>query len=142
MSNKLDNLLSRLQKVRKTGTNSWTACCPSREDRTPSLTIKLCDDGRILIHDFGGDETSDVLAAIGMELKDLMPENVGFHRKRPGRIPFNAMDVMYAIRGDLMTALIVCKDVQAGKVLTDEESLSFARLIGRVGMAIELAGGK
>jgi len=36
----IENLLNRLTKV-KGGRGRWTACCPSHEDRSPSLAIKL-----------------------------------------------------------------------------------------------------
>lgn len=138
---KIDTLLSRLHKVRKNG-KDFMACCPAHEDGSPSLTIAEKEDGRILVHCFAGCETSDVLAAVGLEMKDVMPENVGYHRRKPDRRPFNAMDVLCAVRLDLMQALIVCKDIQAGKVLTEEESLAMARITGRIGMAISLAGGE
>jgi hypothetical protein len=137
---KLDDFLLRLQKVRKNG-KDYMALCPAHKDGSPSLTIAEKDDGRILVHCFAGCETADVLAAVGMEMKDLMPENVGYHRRKPELRPFNAMDVLCAVKSDLTTALIVCKDIQAGKVPTEAESLTFARLICRVGMAIDLAGG-
>jgi hypothetical protein len=138
---KLDDFLSRLHKVRKNG-KDYMACCPAHKDGSPSLTIAEKEDGRILVYCFAGCETADVLAAVGMEMKDLMPENTGFHRRKPDRRPFNALDVLCAVKNDLTTALIVCKDIQAGKALTESESLAFARLVGRVGMAINLAGGE
>lgn len=138
---KLDNFLSRLHKVRKNG-KDYMAACPAHDDKSPSLTIAEKEDGRVLVHCFGGCETSDVLAAVGLEMKDIMPENVGFHRRKPDRRPFNAMDILSAVRLDLTQALIVCKDIQAGKVLTEDESLAMARIVGRVSMAIDLAGGE
>lgn len=136
----LDTLLSRLHKVRKNG-KDYVACCSAHEDKSPSLTITEKEDGRILIHCFAGCSPNDVLAAVGLEFKDIMPENVGFHRRKKSSRPFNALDVLYAVRSDFTLGLIACKDIQAGKVLTEDESLNFARLIGRVTMAIELAGG-
>lgn len=137
---KLDNLLSRLHKVKQNG-KDYMALCPAHDDKSPSLTITEKDDGRVLVHCFGGCDTHSVLSAVGMEMKDIMPDNVGFHRRKPDRRPFNAMDVLSAVRNDLNTALVACKDIQRGKVPTEGESLSFARLIGRISMAINLAGG-
>lgn len=138
---KLDNFVSRLHKVRKNG-KDYVACCPAHEDKSPSLTIAEKEDGRILVHCFAGCAVHDVVSAVGLELKDLMPENVGFHRRKPDRRPFNALDVLYAVKNDLTQALIVSKDVQACKVQTEGESLAMARLVGRIGMAISLAGGE
>lgn len=135
----LDNFISRLHKVRKHG-KDYMAACPAHQDKSPSLTICEKDDGRVLVHCFGGCSTHDVLAAVGLEMKDLMPEKLPARKSE--RRPFNAMDVMQAIKTDLQHALIVCKDIQAGKVLTNDESLAMARIVGRVSMAIRLSGGE
>lgn len=140
MSNRLDNLLTRLNKVRKNG-KDYLACCPAHDDKSPSLTIAERDDGRVLLHCFAGCSADEVLGAVGLELKDVMPENVGFHRRKPDRRPFNALDVLCAIRTDLTVALVLCKDMQRGRVLDAVESLLLAKLIGRVTMGIELSGG-
>lgn len=66
----VDNLLSRLDRVRKVG-RGWTAKCPAHEDRTASLSIASGTDGRCLVHCFAGCSAPDVLAAIGLQLADL-----------------------------------------------------------------------
>ena len=43
MSN-INNLLSRLDKVRQSGPDSWMACCPAHEDKSASLSIRHADD--------------------------------------------------------------------------------------------------
>ena len=140
MSGNLDNLLSRMQKVRKNG-KDYMACCPSHPDRSPSLAIAEKEDGRILLKCFAGCSADEVLGAVGLELKDVMPENVGFHRRKPSRVPFNARDVLSAVRTDMAVFLVLAKDMQGGKVLTATETLLMAKLIGRITMAVELSGG-
>lgn len=73
-------LLDRLQKVRSQGPNRWMACCPAHDDKNPSLAIKEEPDGRVLIHCFAGCGAVDVLAAIGLQMTDIMPESCGDHR--------------------------------------------------------------
>lgn len=146
MSN-LDGFLNSLQRVRSTGTNRWMASCPTGNhahgDRHPSLTIGIGNEGRILIkcqsQMCGIDE---IASAVGMSVSDFMPENLGFHRMKPQRIPFNALDVMNAIRGDLMVCLIIANDMKAGKIPDDISTSLLSKLIGRVTMAIEMAGGE
>jgi hypothetical protein len=140
MSN-LDNLLSRLQKVRKNG-KDYMACCPSHPDKSPSLTIAEKEDGRVLVHCFAGCSADEVLGAIGLEMKDVMPANAGYHRRKPERVPFNSRDVLSAVRTDMTVFLVLAKDMQGGKALTATETLLMARLIGRIAMAIELSGGE
>lgn len=141
MSGNLDNVISRLQKVRKNG-KDYMACCPSHNDRSPSLAIAEKEDGRILIKCFAECGTDDVLSAVGLEMKDLMPENLGFHRRKPSRVPFNARDVLSAVRTDMTVFLVLAKDMQGGKVLDATETLLMAKLIGRIEMAIALSGGE
>jgi hypothetical protein len=47
--------LKRLERVRKTP-KGWTACCPAREDATPSLMVSESDDrpGEPVFHCFAG----------------------------------------------------------------------------------------
>jgi putative DNA primase/helicase len=68
----LDAVLSRLDRVRRTG-NGYEARCPAHEDRTASLSIGIGDDGRILVYCHASCTTEAVMSAINMEMKDLMP---------------------------------------------------------------------
>ncbi|MCX7107040.1 MAG: CHC2 zinc finger domain-containing protein [Methylococcales bacterium] len=76
----IDNLLSKLDKVKSNGQGKWLACCPAHPDKSPSLAIKQTDDGKILIHCFSGCQVSDIVAAVGLELSDLMPENPSYQK--------------------------------------------------------------
>lgn len=140
MSN-LPQFLSTLDKVRKHG-KDYMACCPAHPDKSPSLTIAEREDGRILVHCFAGCSAEEVVNAVGMELKDLMPANIGYHKKSPDPRPFNPYDVLAAVRDDFTVCLVMAKDMQSGKVLTSDESLLLAKIIGRTSMAIQLAGGR
>ena len=76
----VNNLLSRLDKVRSTGNGKYLACCPAHPDRSPSLAIKQTDDEKLLLHCFSGCSVVDILGAIGLELSDLMPENPSYQK--------------------------------------------------------------
>lgn len=98
-----DSLLAQLRKVRRTGPGQWTACCSAHEDKSPSLGIRELEDGRVLVHCFGGCSVEDVLGAVGMTFDDLFPPKpIGDH-KAISR-PFPATDVLKLIARD---ALIV-----------------------------------
>ena len=45
--------------------------CPSHADRSPSLSIRDGDDGRLLVHCFSGCDPLDILAAIRTQIGDL-----------------------------------------------------------------------
>lgn len=62
-------LCDRLQ-ARKSGAN-WLARCPAHQDRSPSLSIREGDDGRVLLHCFAGCPTESICSALGIKLSDL-----------------------------------------------------------------------
>jgi hypothetical protein len=71
----IEKLLSRLDKVKSTGKDRWTCSCPSHEDQSPSMHIKLDDSGRILINCKAGCATYDILQSIGLDWVDVMPDD-------------------------------------------------------------------
>jgi hypothetical protein len=66
----VDVVLSRLERVRRSG-GGWEARCPAHEDRSPSLSVRVGDDGRVLVYCHAGCRTEDVVAAIGLSRRDL-----------------------------------------------------------------------
>jgi len=69
----VEKFLARLERVRETGPGRWIACCPSHEDRSPSLSIRESDDGRVLLHCHAGCAPEAVLAALGLSWTELFP---------------------------------------------------------------------
>lgn len=121
----VDELLSRLQRVKRTGPGRWIASCPTREDRHPSLAIRELDDGRILVHDFGGDDVASIMAAVGLDLADLFPERPGQFASRVAR-PFSASDVLALVSFESSVAVMVCSDVLRNKAVSE---VDFNRLL-------------
>lgn len=71
----LDLILARLPGAKKHG-ERYLACCPAHDDKSPSLSLSRGKDGSALVHCFAGCETRDVLAAVGLELRDLFLDNL------------------------------------------------------------------
>lgn len=69
---RLQEFLSRLQKVKKTP-NGWQAICPAHEDKNSSLSIVLSNDGVILAHCHAGCSFDAVAQAVGMEKRHFFP---------------------------------------------------------------------
>jgi len=69
----LSELLSRLEKVEKSGGN-YKSRCPAHNDKNPSLSIAQ-DGDRILLHCHAGCDTDTVLGALGLTLKDLFQDD-------------------------------------------------------------------
>jgi hypothetical protein len=69
----LDGVLERLD-ARPAGDNRWSAKCPAHPDRRDSLSVSLGDEDRVLLKCFRGCATEDVVAALGLEMRDLFDE--------------------------------------------------------------------
>ncbi len=64
-------LLQRLDGVQRSG-NGWRARCPACEGRSRKLSVAESGD-RVLVHCFGGCESSAVLQAVGLSWAAIMP---------------------------------------------------------------------
>jgi len=71
--NPIENTLSRLDKPRQRQPGQWSARCPAHPDKSPSLSVRETPDGAVLLHCFGGCETAEIVASMGLELSDLFP---------------------------------------------------------------------
>lgn len=127
----LDRLIARLQKVKPSGNQSWTACCPAHEDSHPSLSLRQTADGRILIHCFAGCAVGDVVAAVGMDIMDLFPQSFGIHRRTKVNKPFNLSDVVRCLAVDALT-IVQCSNVMlSGAALTPSSHASLVAASAR-----------
>jgi putative DNA primase/helicase len=61
---------------KKSGPNVMCRC-PGHDDRVPSLSVSQEDDGKLLLHCFAGCSAAEIVGALGLELKDLMPPTNG-----------------------------------------------------------------
>lgn len=124
---KIDLILSRVDKARKTGPESWIACCPAHEDRSPSMTLREADDGRILMHCFAGCSVESILGSIGLDFDALFPDKPLEHVP-PIRRPFPAADVLEALAAESLIAAVAAANVAQGIELTagDRERLMVA----------------
>jgi len=79
----IETLLARLPGAKKAG-NSWSARCPAHDDRRASLSVAQSDDGTALVKCHAGCDTAAILAAVGLELRDLFPPKAGLTPARNG----------------------------------------------------------
>jgi hypothetical protein len=66
-------LLEQLQGVQETR-NGWSARCPAHDDQRASLSVAEGDGGRALVKCHAGCTVEAVTAALGLTVRDLMPE--------------------------------------------------------------------
>lgn len=70
----LDVILARLEHVKRYG-QGWRTKCPAHDGKSiASLALTTTEDGRVLMHCFGGCAALDVVHAIGLGMSDLYPK--------------------------------------------------------------------
>jgi hypothetical protein len=103
----VNNLLSRLDKVKKTGKDSWRACCPAHGGRKQSLSIRD-DGGKVLVRCFAEEcDIFAVLGAVGLEMNDVQPRLQSEYK--PQKRPFYAGDVLQISRDEILVAYLIVK---------------------------------
>ncbi|MDA3876567.1 MAG: hypothetical protein PF483_05720 [Halothiobacillus sp.] len=138
----IDSFLARLDGVKRTGQGKWIAKSPTRNERTASLSIRLTDDGRVLLHDFGGDEAADILAALGLNWVQLIPPHL--RRKdahaKPERQGFPCFDALRALSLDCIVVQIAANRVLDGLPLADTDLAHLHATSRRIDAALLAVG--
>ena len=137
----IDDLLCRLDKVRKTGPGRWIACCPAHDDKSPSLSIRELEDGRVLLHCHCGCSPADVLAAVGLEFADLFPpDSRAIGHANPERRPFPAADVLRALNREALVVAAAAGFLLEGRALSDEDRERLGLAFERIQEAVAYSG--
>lgn len=128
----VNKLLDRLTKVKATGPNKWMACCPAHDDRSPSLSVRLVEDGRLLVHCFGGGcGAADVISAVGLDFADLFPPRPDTENySRPAiSHPFTAADALRCLASESGVIAIAIADMVEGRQIKecDSQRISLAQ---------------
>lgn len=134
-------LLDRLAGVRSTGHHRWIARCPAHDDKRPSLSIRELDDGRVLVHDFGGCTVDDVLSAAALDFDALYPERALDQVRREAR-PFGAEATLRSLPTELAIIVIHTSDVRTGKTPSHEDHERFLLACSRIIQAKDYCDGK
>jgi hypothetical protein len=137
-----DVLLSRLDRVRRTGRGRWTARCPAHNDRGPSLSIRELDDGRTLLHCFAGCDAGAIVVALGMELSDLFPARGSDDKRRAReRLPFSAIDALRLVGHEVdEAALLIAVTSRTPEQLTAERRGRLMRHAATIRDALRACG--
>lgn len=134
----VDNVLAGLDRVRRTGPSSWAARCPAHEDRSPSLAVRETDDGRVLLHCFGGCDVQSVLNALNLEMECLFPPRDrtpgGGHQRE--RRPWRASDLLTLAAAESTLVAVVASKLARGDHVPDAD---LARLQDALGRLVDMA---
>ena len=139
--NAVERFLASLDKVKRTGPDRWIACCPAHEDRSPSLSVRELNDGRILLHDFGGCSVERVLDAVGLEWDALFPEKPIEHLSRERR-PFNAADVLECLSNEARIVAVASANLGQGLTLSSDDHERLLTAATRLEAGRKLANGE
>ena len=134
-----DALLSRLDRVKRTGSGRWIARCPAHDDRKASLSVRELDDGRVLVHCFAGCDVESVLAAVNLTFSNLFPEKAIDHHKPRERRPFSANDILACIGFEALVVSVAASALAHGEALSDGNRERLVVAASRLGHAAEVA---
>lgn len=123
-----------MERVRSTGKSRWIAACPAHQDRSPSLSIRELDDGRVLMHCFGGCELQSVLDSIGLGVGDLFPDKYD-HDKRQSKLSIPARDLLEIISQESLVVQMIASDFLANKAFLPEDWQRLKEAVDRIGSA-------
>lgn len=115
-TNPVQTLLSRLHKVKATGSHQWTARCPAHDDKGPSLSVSHGHDGRALVHRFAGCSTEAIVAAINMSVSELFAGGGASPTYGNGRLTRDDADRLLhncGLRHETIEAFGIVPDLQA-----------------------------
>lgn len=137
-NNGIEKLLASLDKVRKTGSDSWLACCPAHKDKSPSLSVSYTSDGVVLIHCFAGCDTREVLSAVNMSFEELYPPRTA-HAVKGKRRPISAADILRAIQFEALIVVVAGRMMLAGD-LNESDQKRTVLAMERINKALEAGG--
>ncbi len=137
-----DVLLSRLDKVRRSGNGRWMCKCPSHEDKTASMSVRELDDGRVLVHCFAGCSVHDVIGAVGLDMQDLFPPSLGDgqHSRPAERRPFPATDVLRALALESKIVALVARRIKNNEPVSSQDYERTVLACSRIEAGMHAAG--
>ena len=100
------------------------------------MSIKLCSDGRVLIHCFAGCDIEAICDSLGLRISDLMPESINIHRAAAAarnRMP--ARDALIAIDHEALVVAIIAADVGADQEVDAATWDRLAQSVARISAA-------
>lgn len=137
----IEDILSRLEKVKRTGPGSWLACCPAHEDRSPSLTLTEGREGGVVVKCFAECNFNEIVDAVGLGLEPWFPAKLTEDFHPPIRKPFPASAVLEALHAESLVVAVSAISLANGETLTPEDLARLKVAAERIAHAREVALG-
>ena len=137
------DLLARLERVHKSAADRWRAICPAHvsKHKTQSLAIRELGDGTLLLKCFAGCEASEIVAAVGLEVRDLFPrDHLPAHegrRAQSSKYWHSLREAMQTLAGDAFFVVLAAEETAKGEPLSEDDRNRVALAAGRIRAAIE-----
>lgn len=138
-----DVLLARLDGVMRSG-SGWRARCPACGGKSRKVSICEAENGTTLLNCFGCHDTPGILAAIGLHLVDLFPARMepaspaarAEARRAARETQWGA--ALGVLDREATIALLVAKDVYAGRTPGAADLARLGEAVHRIGAAREI----
>lgn len=135
-----ERLLSRLEGARATGKGKWIARCPAHDDTSPSLSIREADDGRLLVRCWAGCASAEIVAAVGLALRDLFPRALPGASPLPVRTRWDRADAWTCLQTEALIAAVAASDAARGLPLSPADAARCALAAERLADALSAFG--
>ncbi len=97
--------------------------CPAHDDKSPSLSVMDADSGNVLIKCFAGCSTEDVVAALGIQMKDLFPpSDYTPQQRKTYRQKASRAQLLKALYHELLVLLQVVEKRVCGAMLARDKN--------------------
>jgi hypothetical protein len=133
----IDLVLTRLQKVRKSGAE-WQALCPAHNDKHPSLSVTP-GDGKILLYCHAGCTLEAIIAALGLEAHQLFD---GGRAPRLIAAGVSLLDVRKQLHHELIVLSLIIGDRIEGKEINHRDRQRESVALRRVRAGLEALYGR
>jgi hypothetical protein len=97
----------------------------------------MVDDGRILLHCFGGCSVHEVLGALGMDMNDLFPDTG--EDKKAMKPAFYATDLLRIIAFESLVVSLAANSICKGEQLSEQEMVRMKTASERIREAARYA---
>jgi len=138
-----ERLLSRLERVTQCAPDRWRSLCPAHESRhrTQSLAVRELSDGTLLVRCHAGCDIGSVVAAVGLELRDLFPRDHSApadpRRPQRSRHWHTIREAIAELHHEVLICAIAAEDMARGDTLSADDRNRLSTAAQRIRRAIE-----
>ena len=140
MHSNLQLLLSALKNVKPTGQNRWQALCPAHDDKDPSLSVSLVDEGKVLVKCHAGCKGTEIMSALGLPMGVLFHPDSTYFKDRTGFArKIRKQSQLSAVARDAMIVAMAAAKIRNGEEVSSADISALIDVSARCQKAAEEA---